>query len=321
MDAKPALDSSLNALPAVTGGKTDKERHYSIKLVKSGGLKLGLDVDYMAERSVLPIMSVTGGVAEKWNQDNPEMQIRKGDSIVEVNGTTGDVAQMLDKCKTDVELELTLCRCLNYDHLVADLEKLISAKNCGPIMIRLSWHDAGVFNGADGCPNAAMRLAGSGEHSLGRMQGCQKWHLHFSAPSQRSTSRDLFLMPIFGPWLPMFPSRQWGDLRFRLGLVGLTHTTRPTGSHQPMGAFRMGTRMPITSGAYSAPRASRTVTWSRFRVHTPSGCVMAIARALRVRGLMTSFCSTTPISRTCSRSRGRRRRTGMENHSTGREKP
>ena len=34
----------------------------------------------------------------------------------------GDVAQMLDKCKTDVELELTLCRCLNYDHLVADLE-------------------------------------------------------------------------------------------------------------------------------------------------------------------------------------------------------
>ncbi|CAE7853398.1 PRCP [Symbiodinium sp. KB8] len=107
VDAKPALDSSLNALPAVTGGKTDKERHYSIKLVKpgSGGLKLGLDVDYMAERSVLPIMSVTGGVAEKWNQDNPEMQIRKGDSIVEVNGTTGDVAQMLDKCKTDVELE------------------------------------------------------------------------------------------------------------------------------------------------------------------------------------------------------------------------
>lgn len=182
VDAKPALDSSLNALPAVTGGKTDKERHYSIELVKSGGLKLGLDVDYMAERSVLPIMSVTGGVAEKWNQDNPEMQIRKGDSIVEVNGTTGDVAQMLDKCKTDVELELTLCRCLNYDHLVADLEKLISAKNCGPIMIRLSWHDAGVFNGADGCPNAAMRLAGSGEHSLGANAGLPEVALALLGP-------------------------------------------------------------------------------------------------------------------------------------------
>ncbi|CAE7212048.1 APX1 [Symbiodinium pilosum] len=182
VDAKPALDSSLKSLPAVAGGKTDKERLYSIKLVKSDGLKLGLDVDYMAERSVLPIMSVTGGVAEKWNQENPDIQIHKGDSIVEVNGTTGDVAQMLDKCKTDVELELTLCRCLNYDHLVADLEKLFAVKNCGPIMIRLSWHDAGVYNGMDGCPNAAMRLAGSGEHSMAANAGLPQVALSLLEP-------------------------------------------------------------------------------------------------------------------------------------------
>ncbi|OLP90738.1 putative L-ascorbate peroxidase 3 [Symbiodinium microadriaticum] len=97
-------------------------------------------------------------------------------------------------------LRLTLCRCLNYDHLVADLEKLISAKNCGPIMsgaqpgsvfpgMMLVSSTALAFaamnlssctgcaqsvlifvvyvqlllcagTGADGCPNAAMRLAG-----------------------------------------------------------------------------------------------------------------------------------------------------------------
>jgi len=171
VDAKPALDSSLKALPSVTGGSTDKERLYSIKLVKTDGLKLGLDVDYMAERLVLPIMTVTGGVAEKWNIDHEDLQIKKGDSIVEVNGISGDVSQMLDKCKSDTELQLTLCRCLNYDHLVADLEKLISTKNCGPIMIRLSWHDAGVFNGVDGCPNAAMRLPGGGEHGLAANAG------------------------------------------------------------------------------------------------------------------------------------------------------
>lgn len=171
VDARPALDSSLQALPPVAGGNTEKERVYSVKLTKAGDMKLGLDVDFMAERSVLPIMTVTGGVAESWNQEHPELSISKGDSILEVNGVSGDVAGMLDRCKTDVELELTLCRCLNYDHLVSDLEKLISNKCCGPILIRLSWHDAGVFNGKDGCPNAAMRLSGSGEHRMAANAG------------------------------------------------------------------------------------------------------------------------------------------------------
>lgn len=38
-------------------------------------------------------------------------------------------------------------------------------------MIRLSWHDAGVFNGKNGCPNAAMRLAGGGEYAFGANAG------------------------------------------------------------------------------------------------------------------------------------------------------
>ena len=65
----------------------------------------------------------------------------KGDSILNVNGITDDVTTMLDRCKTDMELELTLCRSLNYDHLIADIERLITSKSCGPLMVRLSWHD------------------------------------------------------------------------------------------------------------------------------------------------------------------------------------
>ena len=171
VDARPALDSSLQVLPPVAGGNTEKERVYSVKLTKSGDRKLGLDVDFMAERVVLPIMTVTGGVAEIWNQEHPELPISKGDSILELNGVSGDVAAMLDRCKTDMDLEMTLCKCLNYDHLVADLEKLVSNKGCGPILIRLSWHDAGVYNGADGCPNAAMLLKGSGEHGMAANAG------------------------------------------------------------------------------------------------------------------------------------------------------
>ena len=45
-------------------------------LVKSDGQKLGLDVDYMAERKVLPIMHVTGGVAEEWNRRNPTKKMK-----------------------------------------------------------------------------------------------------------------------------------------------------------------------------------------------------------------------------------------------------
>jgi len=55
-------------------------------------------------------------------------------------------------------LELKLCRALNYDSLVQDLKNLVIAKECGPILLRLSWHDAVVFNGETGGPNAAMRL-------------------------------------------------------------------------------------------------------------------------------------------------------------------
>eukprot|EP00438_Fugacium_kawagutii_P010268 Skav225665 [mRNA] locus=scaffold1924:56810:58009:+ [translate_table: standard] len=163
--ARPAID-----VPAVSGGSS-QERMYKVILKKTQGQKLGLDVDYMAERSVLPILVISGGIAQQWNKQHPERKMTQGDSVVEVNGIRGNVALMLEKCKTDPTLELTICKSLTYGHLVADLEKLISIKGCGPIMVRLSFSDAGVFNGADGCPNAAMRLAGGGEHDFAANAG------------------------------------------------------------------------------------------------------------------------------------------------------
>lgn len=78
---------------------------------------------------------------------------------------------MLQKCKEDPVLSLTLFRCLTYGHLVQDLENLISTKGCGPLLIRLSWQDACVFNGQNGGPNAAMRLVGGGEYRFGANAG------------------------------------------------------------------------------------------------------------------------------------------------------
>jgi len=138
---------------------------YTVTLDKAKGGKLGLDVDYMVERNVLPIMSLTGGLAEAWNASAPAGAVlRKGDSIVEVNGKRSDVASMLDKCKNEPVLALTLSKALSYEHLVSDLENLFKTMKCGPIIVRLSWHDAGVYmQGSGGCPNAALRFTDSGE--------------------------------------------------------------------------------------------------------------------------------------------------------------
>ena len=47
----------------------------------------------------------------------------------------------------------------------------MKTKDCGPILIRLSWHDAGVFSDGDlkgGCPNAVMRFTDAGDFATGK---------------------------------------------------------------------------------------------------------------------------------------------------------
>jgi len=35
---------------------------------------------------------------------------------------------------------------MSIDNIKADIKAIVSEKNCGPIFIRLSWHDAGVYS-------------------------------------------------------------------------------------------------------------------------------------------------------------------------------
>jgi catalase (peroxidase I) len=72
-----------------------------------------------------------------------------------------------------------------FGHLVADLEKLVSEKDCGPILIRLSWHDAGKYSNGQlkgGCANAALRLETAKEHSFGANAGLATVALSLLAP-------------------------------------------------------------------------------------------------------------------------------------------
>ena len=69
--------------------------------------------------------------------------------------------------------------------LEAELEALVKEKNCGPILIRLSWHDAGVFSDGElkgGCPNAAMRFTDGGEGTFGANAGLPPFANDVMAP-------------------------------------------------------------------------------------------------------------------------------------------
>eukprot|EP00930_Biecheleria_cincta_P084269 TRINITY_DN73761_c0_g1_i1.p1 TRINITY_DN73761_c0_g1~~TRINITY_DN73761_c0_g1_i1.p1 ORF type:complete len:392 (-),score=63.89 TRINITY_DN73761_c0_g1_i1:126-1277(-) len=126
---------------------------FEVVLDKSSGAQLGLDLDFMSERQVLPIKTVKEGLAKQWNRTHPNMMIKAGDSIVKVNYAIADVSLMLELCKCDQPLEVTFRRTFTCDQLVADIRDLIMTKACGPALVRLSWQD-----NVSGCPDAALRF-------------------------------------------------------------------------------------------------------------------------------------------------------------------
>ena len=60
--------------------------------------------------------------------------------------------------------------------LVSDLADLCSSKGCGPILIRLNWHDTGKYSTGKltgGCPNAATASKSRLNDTSGRCR-CQR---------------------------------------------------------------------------------------------------------------------------------------------------
>eukprot|EP00929_Paragymnodinium_shiwhaense_P119058 TRINITY_DN90949_c0_g1_i1.p1 TRINITY_DN90949_c0_g1~~TRINITY_DN90949_c0_g1_i1.p1 ORF type:complete len:216 (+),score=36.49 TRINITY_DN90949_c0_g1_i1:74-721(+) len=83
---------------------------YCVTLHKDRNSRLGINVDHFAGGTTLPIVEVTGGLVLKWNQANPNSQVCEGDHIVEVNGVRDNVDLMMERCKNDQVLRLTLRR-------------------------------------------------------------------------------------------------------------------------------------------------------------------------------------------------------------------
>jgi len=100
-----------------------------------------------------------------WNKADPLVLLRAGDAVVAANGARC-ATSMLERLRDDKVLELTLRSELSYKCLVADIERLVEQKRCGPLLMRLSFHDSAVYSTgklAGGRSNAAMRLVDAGE--------------------------------------------------------------------------------------------------------------------------------------------------------------
>lgn len=90
----------------------EKSGSFAVTLDKRGGEKLGVDVSHDHGDS-LRVELVTGGLVEAWNAahaERPELCVRPGDMIVEVNGQRGEVSVLVGQLASDQVLALRLAR-------------------------------------------------------------------------------------------------------------------------------------------------------------------------------------------------------------------
>mmetsp|Transcript_51113 Transcript_51113/g.147470 ORF Transcript_51113/g.147470 Transcript_51113/m.147470 type:complete len:455 (-) Transcript_51113:6-1370(-) len=75
---------------------------YEARLDRKDETRLGLRIEVHQNAGCLVVKEVIGGLAAQWNEDHPDVEIRPGDRIVEVNGIDGtphDVHRLNEECK------------------------------------------------------------------------------------------------------------------------------------------------------------------------------------------------------------------------------
>jgi len=111
VDNKPVAAPASEGIQATPRARVDDQRVFTVRLRGTMG-KLGLDLEYLPERSVIPIRYVKGSAAGDWNAANPDYAIRAGDRIVAVDSVKGHAEAMKDALASrDVaELKVTIVR-------------------------------------------------------------------------------------------------------------------------------------------------------------------------------------------------------------------
>lgn len=109
--AAPAVVVEAPQAPAVVV-PAPQAQEFTIKLNKandpSGG-KLGIDV-HLTDGVTLHVDKVTEGMVGEWNKQNPDQQVKKGDRVISVNGSSGNAQQLTQVCKKNEVLEMVVKR-------------------------------------------------------------------------------------------------------------------------------------------------------------------------------------------------------------------
>mmetsp|Transcript_52500 Transcript_52500/g.132693 ORF Transcript_52500/g.132693 Transcript_52500/m.132693 type:complete len:502 (-) Transcript_52500:137-1642(-) len=87
----------------------DAEGTYVVMVDRSEGTRLGID---LASKEGKPwwVKAIGDGLIMQWNQEHPEKRVSPGDSILEVNGVSGDLAMVREACTQRGSLRLLLQR-------------------------------------------------------------------------------------------------------------------------------------------------------------------------------------------------------------------
>lgn len=82
---------------------------FQIQVDRSDGGRLGIDVDFSDEITLL-LDTITPGLIQDWNDQNPTYLVRKMDRIVEVNGVRGDYSRLVEECRKEELLTMVIRR-------------------------------------------------------------------------------------------------------------------------------------------------------------------------------------------------------------------
>lgn len=99
--------SSAWPIKLETGTVTQKE--FSVTITKVPGKHLGLGLDILDQVSAV-VDLVDKGPVREWNREHPDLQIKLGDRIVEVNDTRGQAREIVQRFREDMTLKMVLRR-------------------------------------------------------------------------------------------------------------------------------------------------------------------------------------------------------------------
>lgn len=108
--ASPFQNSSAGASFATRADSGMMQAHeFTVIFDTSRGEPMGIDVDHRNTSSLL-VCNIFGGCVQAWNSQHPDLEVKVGDHIVEVNGVSGHPCGLINECWKNQLLHVKILR-------------------------------------------------------------------------------------------------------------------------------------------------------------------------------------------------------------------